>query len=119
MWPIMWTACWARQRAARAPERQQEAVADEQAQAPQHREPQADVVEVVVAAGQQVPGLQLLGAEALGHLVVHDALHAAARKVEDVRHLELRGRVEVPVGAAAADLLDLLLQGGGLPGDDG
>lgn len=73
------------------PERQQEAVADHQAQPPQHGEPQADVVEVVVAASQQVPGLQLLSREPLRHLIVHDARHPSPGKVENVRHLKLRG----------------------------
>lgn len=100
------------------PERQQEAVADQQAQPPEDGQPQADVVEVVVAAGQQIPGLQLLGGEPLGHLVVHDALHSAPREIEDVGHLELRGRVQVSVAAAPPDLLDLLLQRGGLLGND-
>lgn len=71
------------------PEWQQEAVADDDAEAPQHAEPQADVPEVVVAAREQVPALQLLGRETLRHLVVYDALHAAAAKVEDVGHFKL------------------------------
>lgn len=90
------------------PERKQDAVADQHAQPPQDSQPQADVLEVVVAAGQQVPWLQLLGTEPLGHLIVHDALHSAPGKVEDVRHLELGGRVQVSVAATPADFLDLL-----------
>ena len=35
-----------------SPERQQEAVADEYAQAPQHSEPQADVLEVIIGPAQ-------------------------------------------------------------------
>lgn len=100
------------------PERQQEAVADQQAQPPQDGQPQADVLEVVIAAGQQIPGLQLLSSEPLGHLIVHDACHSSASKIEDVRHLKLRGRVQVSVTAAPSDLLDLLLQRGGLLGND-
>lgn len=91
------------------PEREQDPVADQHAQPPQDGQPQADVLEVVVAAGQQVPRLQLLGTEPLGHLVVHDALHSAPGEVEDVGHLELGGGVQVSVAAAPADLLDLLL----------
>lgn len=101
------------------PEWQQEAVADQHPQPPQDGEPQADVLEVVVAAGQQVPGLQLFGREAFGHLIVHDALHPTPAEIEDVGHLELRGGPQVPVTATAPDLFDLLLQGGGLLGDEG
>lgn len=101
------------------PERQQEAVADQQAQPPEDGQPQADVVEVVVAAGQQIPGLQLLSREPLGHLVVHDARHSSPSEIEDVRHLKLGGRVQISVAAAPPDLFDLLLQGGGLLGNDG
>lgn len=75
-------------------------------------------MEVVVAAGQQIPGLQLFRREPLGHFIVHDALHSSPSKIEDVRHLELGGRVQVSVAAAPPDLLDLLLQGGGLLGND-
>lgn len=100
------------------PERQQEAIADQQAQPPEDSQPQADVVEVVVAARQQIPGLQLLSREPLGHLVIHDALHSSPSKIEDVGHLKLRGCVQVSVAAAPPDLLDLLLQGGGLLGND-
>lgn len=91
------------------PERKQDAVADQHAHPPQDSQPQADVLEVVVAAGQQVPWLQLLGTEALGHLIVHDALHSPAGKVEDVRHLKLSGGVQVSVAATPSDFLDLLL----------
>lgn len=101
------------------PERKQDTVADQYAQPPQDCQPQADVLEVVVAAGQQVPRLQLLGAEPLGHLIVHDALHSAAGKVEDVGHLELGGGVQVSVAAAPSDFLDLLFQRGVLFGNDG
>lgn len=101
------------------PERQQEAITDDHAQPPQDRQPQADVLEVVVAAGQQVPGLQLLCCETLGHLVVHDALHSSPSKIEDVGHLKLRGRGQVFVAPALPDLLDLLLQGGVFLGNDG
>lgn len=66
------------------PERQQEAIADQHTQPPQDSQPEADVVEVVVAAGQEVPRLQLLGTEPLGHLIVHNALHSPPGKVEDV-----------------------------------
>ena len=38
------------------PERQQKAVADQDAQPPKDSQSQADVVEVVVAARQQIPG---------------------------------------------------------------
>lgn len=42
-----------------SPEGQEEAVADEHAQSPEHSEAQADIVEVVVGPAEQVPGLQL------------------------------------------------------------
>lgn len=92
-----------------SPERQQEAVADEHAQAPQHGEPQADVMEVVVGPAQQVPGLQLLCREPLGHLVVHDRLHSFPAEVENVRKLKLRGIVQRLTAPAPADFFDLFL----------
>lgn len=73
------------------PEWQQESVADQEAQPPQDSQPQADVVKVVVAAGQQVPRLQLFGTEPLGHLIIHDALHSSTSKIKDVGHLKLCG----------------------------
>lgn len=99
------------------PERQQDTIADQEAQPPEDSQPQADIVKVVVAASQQIPGLQLFSRKPLGHLVVHDALHPSPGEVEYVGHLKLRGRVQVFVAAAPPDLLDLLLQGGGLPSD--
>lgn len=73
------------------PERQQKAVPDQDAQPPKDSQSQAYVVEVVVAARQQIPGFQLLCCEPLGHLIVHDALHSSPSEIEDVRHLKFRG----------------------------
>ena len=92
-----------------SPERQQEAVADEYAQAPQHGEPQADVLEVIIGPAQQVPGLQLLCREPLGHLVVHDGLHSFPAKIENVRELKLGSVVQGLTAPAPADFFDLLL----------
>lgn len=100
------------------PERQQEPIADQEAQPPQDSQPQADILKVVVAACQQIPRLQLLSSEPFGHLIIHDALHSSPSKIKDIWHLKLRGRVQVFVAATPSDLLDLLLQGGGLLGDD-
>lgn len=64
-------------------------MADEDPQSPQDGQPgTANVAEAAPASGQKVPALQLLRGEALGHLVIHDALHAAAAEVEDIGHLE-------------------------------
>lgn len=67
------------------PERQQETIADQQAQPPQDSQPQADIVEVVVAAGQQIPGLQFLSGKPFGHFIIHDAFHSSSSKIENVR----------------------------------
>lgn len=75
-------------------------------------------MEVVVAAGQQIPGLQFLSWEPLCHLIIHDALYSSTSKIEDVRHLKLRGWVQVSVATTPPDLLYLLLQGGGLLSND-
>ncbi|RNA36459.1 hypothetical protein BpHYR1_024186 [Brachionus plicatilis] len=71
------------------PERKEDAVAEQQAEQPQHRHPKADVLVLLVVARQQVPHDQLLGGEALGHLVVDDRLQALARELAHVRQLEL------------------------------
>lgn len=66
----------------RSPEREKDTVTYDHAQAPDDGEAQADVVKVVVGAGQEVPGDQLLRGEALSHLVIHDALQALSVEVE-------------------------------------
>lgn len=54
------------------PERREDAVSHKDAEAVHQRQLQADVVEVVVGARQQVPGHQLLRGEPLGHLSKRD-----------------------------------------------
>lgn len=46
-------------------------------------------MEVLVGAGQEVPGGQLLRGEALGHLVVHDALQALLAEIQGVTQSKL------------------------------
>ncbi len=88
-----------------SPERQQKPISDEHSHPPERCEPGADVVEDVVASGQQVPGLQLLRREALGHLVIDDALHTSPAEIEDVRHVKLR------LCTTTSHFLDLLFEG--------
>lgn len=88
-----------------SPEWQQKPIADEHSHPPERREPGADVVEVVVASGQQVPGLQLLRREALGHFIIDNALHTSPAEIEDVRHVKLR------LCTASPHFLDLLFKG--------
>ncbi len=88
-----------------SPEWQQKPISDEHSHPPERCEPGADVVEDVVASGQQVPGLQLLRCEALGHLVIDDALHTSPAEIEDVRHVKLR------LCTTTSHFLDLLFEG--------
>lgn len=88
-----------------SPEWQEKPITDEHSHSPERCEPGADVVEVVVASGQQVPGLHLLCGEALGHLVIDNALHTSPAEIEDVRHVKLRLRTTTP------HFLDLLFEG--------
>lgn len=90
------------------PERQQDTITDEDAHAPYDSESRAYVAKVVVAPSQQVPALQLLGWEAFGHLVVHDALHSPLAEAENVGQLELW--LCAQTAGRTPKLLDLLLQ---------
>lgn len=72
------------------PERQQDAIADKDSKAPQDSKSQTYMTEVVVASSQQIPALKFLSRKALGHLIIHYALHTSPAEVEDVSHLKLR-----------------------------
>ena len=71
------------------PEREEDAVTDEDPEAPDDGEAEADVAEVLVGSGEEVPGGQLLGGKALRHLVVHDALQTLLAEVEGVTQSKL------------------------------
>lgn len=78
------------------PEGEQDAVSHEHAHAPENGEAQADVAEVLIGPGEEVPRGQLLGGEALRHLVVHDALQALLVEVEGIAQDELPLRLGAP-----------------------
>lgn len=96
------------------PEGEEHTVAHEHAHAPEDGEAEADVAEVLIGSGQEVPRGQLLGGEALRHLVVHDALQALLVEVEGVAQRELPLRL----GLRAPQLAHFLLHGASLTLDD-
>lgn len=87
------------------PEGEEDAVSHEHAHAPENGEAEADVAEVLIGPGQEVPGGQLLRGEALRHLVVHDALQALLVEVEGVA----QGELPVRLGLRAPPLPHFLL----------
>lgn len=94
------------------PEGEEDAVSHEHPHTPENGEAQADVAEVLVGPGEEVPRGELLGGEALRHLVVHDALQALLVEVEGVAQGEL------PLGLGAPQLPHFLLHRASLTFDD-
>lgn len=87
------------------PQREEDAVSHQDAHHPDDGEAEADVAEILVGSGEEVPRGQLLGGEALRHLVVHDALQALLAEVEGVAQRKLPRRQRL----GAAQLLHFLL----------
>lgn len=79
------------------PQREKDAISHEDADHPDDGEAKADVAEILVGSGEEVPRGQFLWGKALRHLVVHDALQALLAKVEGVtqRKLPCRQRLGI------------------------
>lgn len=87
------------------PQREEDAVSHKDADHPGDGEAEADVAEILVGSGEQVPRGQFLWGEALRHLVVHDALQALLAEVEGVTQRKLPRRQRL----GTAQLLHFLL----------
>ena len=85
--------------------RKEDAVAEDEAEQPEDGHAHAHVLVLLVGAREQIPHGELLGGEALGHVVVDDGLEAAMHKLDDVAEFERLLRLVVVVVAAAAATL--------------
>lgn len=87
------------------PQWEQDAISHKDADHPDDGEAEADVAEILVGSGEEVPRGQFLWGEALRHLVVHDALQALLAEVEGVTQCKLPRRQRL----GTAQLLHFLL----------
>lgn len=87
------------------PQREKDAISHKDADHPDDGEAEADVAEILVGSGEEVPRGQFLWGEALRHLVVRDALQALLAEVEGVTQRKLPRRQRL----GPAQLLHFLL----------